>query len=401
MDKKIAVCIVLIVVVIAAVAIYAVSLDDDSNDNKETRDPTALVEKEDKSSLGGWYSWNPYVLKVRSAYIAYSPSAVTALEELYEGVYGEVPETSISASQIPSQYQTNFTSKISGSYSSGGLTIVNAYNIETGTAGDFSQTITSKPGTIISCSATTNDTIYYCLCQKYGEVPYSGNTPKAEVALWNMIYAGTDSATTKYENNFDITVPDSVVRLGGDSSKLDTSRLITACYDACQKYGSCMVFMSDAIPAYFTADKLADIQQIVKNTNTTFVFFGSSSINETLACTELISSLADLQNEGKSVIENAQVKIYSIKKAVDEYNEAGGKQLKVYMEAASGKAASTKTIIGSLFAILGWQNIFVSDTTSYAVLGDLEVVKAQPDIIVFYDEKSDKRTVQEQMRITA
>lgn len=398
MDKKIAICIVVIVVVVAAVAVYAVSLDDD-DDNKETRDPTQLVEKEDKSSLGGWYTWNPYVLKVPSAYIAYSPSVVTALTDMFEGVYGELPEADISADKIPAEYQTNFTSTVSGSYATGGVTFQNPYNLDTLKEETVSVTVTEKPGTIISYSATTNDTLYYSLCVKYGEVPYSGNTPKATAALWDMIYAGSNSATTKYEKSYGITCPDTVIRLGVETASLDVSLLMKTCYDACEKYGSCMVFMSDAIPPKLNADKLAALQEIVKNSKTTFVFFGSSSINETLACAESISTLADLKDESKTVIEDAQLKIYSVKKAVDEYKNAGGTQLTVYMEAGSGKAAPQTSIIGSLFDILYWKNISTSEK-SWVVLGDVEVVKAQPDIIVFYNEVTDSRTIEEQMRVT-
>ena len=358
-----------------------------------------LKEKEDKSSLGGWYSWHPYLLEAKYAFITYTPSIATLLVDLYEGVYGDLPEATISASEIPEKYQTNYESRVSGSYATGGVSFYSGYDLMNSSDGDVLETLTSKPGTIISFSGSTNDTIYNLLCQKYGEVPYSGNSPKSEAALWDMIYAGSKSATENFEKRFGLTVPESVIRLGEDASKMDTSLLMSTCYDACQKYGSCVVFMSNSIPASLSADKQADLKEIATKSNTTFYFIKSKSINDTLGCTEITGAIVDMQDEAKAVIEKAQLDIYRVKKAVDDYKQNGGEDLTVYLEANSGKGAPRGSIAGSLFKILGWENIVDSDGSSFVQLSEETIIKEKPDIIIFYDKSLDSRTIEEKMRL--
>ncbi|MBR2255625.1 MAG: ABC transporter substrate-binding protein [Candidatus Methanomethylophilaceae archaeon] len=363
-----------------------------------TEPDISLVKKADQSSKGGWYSWNPYVLEAKYAFITYTPSISTLLVDLYEDVYTPLPEADVTADKIPAEFRTDFESRVSGSYATGNLTVKSGFDLVNQKSEMVDQVIKSKPGAVISFSGSTNDTIYNLLCQKYGEVPYSGNSPKAEADLWNLIYAGSKSATENFQIRFGLTVPDSVIRLGSDSA-IDTALLIKTCTEACAKYGSCVVFMSNSIPAGLSADKLNDLKTIAENTNTTFYFVASKSINDTLACTEVTGAIMDMQPEAKKVIEKAQLDIYRVKKGVAQYQSQGDKALSVYLEASSGKGAPRGSIAGSLFKILGWENIVDSDGSSFVLLGDEKVIEMRPDIIIFYDDSLDKRSEAEQMRL--
>lgn len=59
---------------------------------------------DDDTQKGGFYSWDPTVLEVNGAYSNSTPSLLTMLDDLYEGIYGDLPSTDgIDINSIPSE----------------------------------------------------------------------------------------------------------------------------------------------------------------------------------------------------------------------------------------------------------------------------------------------------------
>lgn len=380
-NSKIAVIGVAAIIIVAA-AVAVVLTQNDNSDNQG------------ESERGGWYAWDPTVVEAKYAYISYTPSIVTQLCDFYEDVYEDLPSSDgISVSDIPDKYLMKYDSLITGE-SNEGITFTN-YDI----SNDAVKTTTTmgKPGAVVAYAGSVVDTIYQLCCQQTGEVPYSGDSDKAEGMLWDIVVAGSNSATVKFEQRFGLDVPDTVTRLGEDASKMDVSLLSATCESLCNQYGSVAVVMSQSSLSSLSADMLNALRQIEENTNTTFVLLVSGSISETLSIVDLLGGILGMETEADALISQSQIDIYNVRQSVDKYLSEGGERYTVYAETSSSKAMGSTTIIQTLFDLLAWDNI--ATESGYYVLGDEVVVDLKPDIICFYDPSQDDRTDDEKMRV--
>lgn len=348
----------------------------------------------DDTQKGGFYSWDPTVLEVNGAYSNSTPSLLTLLDDLYEGIYGKLPSTdNIDIDSIPSedlwQYEKYVTMNDDGTLS------VRTYN-SSSTGKTAPNAVTSIEGTaekVVCYTAAYVDTIYNILCSYYEED--RGNSPKADARLWEIVAGVSSDCKSALESDFNIKVPGSVLIFDLGEKLVTYSEQLAG---ECAEDENIVIFMTEynirSTNAKITEDT---VNAIEKNTNgkVKFVFLLSNSLSMVLSNTEMIGSILGIEYT-EEFISNALIDIYAIKSEIK--NMALQEKYTVYVETASGKAAGSGNLITNLLTeILGLDNIADNLTLMESKLSDEQIINSQPDVIIFYS--NDSRTMDEKMRV--
>lgn len=348
----------------------------------------------DDTQKGGFYSWDPTVLEVNGAYSNSTPSLLTLLDDLYEGIYGKLPSTdNIDIDSIPSedlwQYEKYVTMNDDGTLS------VRTYN-SSSTGKTAPNAVTSIEGTaekVVCYTAAYVDTIYNILCSYYEED--RGSSPKADARLWEIVAGVSSDCKSALESDFNIKVPGSVLIFDLGEKLVTYSEQLAG---ECAEDENIVIFMTEynirSTNAKITEDT---VNAIEKNTNgkVKFVFLLSNSLSMVLSNTEMIGSILGIEYT-EEFISNALIDIYAIKSEIK--NMALQEKYTVYVETASGKAAGSGNLITNLLTeILGLDNIADNLTLMESKLSDEQIINSQPDVIIFYS--NDSRTMDEKMRV--
>ena len=348
----------------------------------------------DDTQKGGFYSWDPTVLEVNGAYSNSTPSLLTLLDDLYEGIYGKLPSTdNININSIPSEdlwpYEKYVTINDDGTLS------VRTYN-SSSTGKTAPNAVTSIEGTaekVVCYTAAYVDTIYNILCSYYEED--RGNSPKADARLWEIVAGVSSDCKSALESDFNIKVPGSVLIFDLGEKLVTYSEQLAG---ECAEDENIVIFMTEynirSTNAKITEDT---VNAIEKNTNgkVKFVFLLSNSLSMVLSNTEMIGSILGIEYT-EEFISNALIDIYAIKSEIK--NMALQEKYTVYVETASGKAAGSGNLITNLLTeILGLDNIADNLTLMESKLSDEQIINSQPDVIIFYS--NDSRTIDEKMRV--
>lgn len=348
----------------------------------------------DDTQKGGFYSWDPTVLEVNGAYSNSTPSLLTLLDDLYEGIYGKLPSTdNINLNSIPSedlwQYEKYVTINDDGTLS------VRTYNSSsTGKTAPNAVTSIEGPAEKVVCyTAAYVDTIYNILCSYYEED--RGSSPKADARLWEIVAGVSSDCKSALESDFNIKVPGSVLIFDLGEKLVTYSEQLAG---ECAEDENIVIFMTEynirSTNAKITEDT---VNAIEKNTNgkVKFVFLLSNSLSMVLSNTEMIGSTLGIEYT-EEFISNALIDIYTIKSEIK--NMALQEKYTVYVETASGKAAGSGNLITNLLTeILGLDNIADNLTLMESKLSDEQIINSQPDVIIFYS--NDSRTMDEKMRV--
>ncbi len=348
----------------------------------------------DDTQKGGFYSWDPTVLEVNGAYSNSTPSLLTLLDDLYEGIYGKLPSTdNIDINSIPSEdlwpYEKYVTMNDDGTLS------VRTYN-SSSTGKTAPNAVTSIEGTaekVVCYTAAYVDTIYNILCSYYEED--RGNSPKADARLWEIVVGVSSDCKSALESDFNIKVPGSVLIFDLGEKLVTYSEQLAG---ECAEDENIVIFMTEynirSTNAKITGDT---VNAIEKNTNgkVKFVFLLSNSLSMVLSNTEMIGSILGIEYT-EEFISDALIDIYAIKSEIK--NMALQEKYTVYVETASGKAAGSGNLITNLLTeILGLDNIADNLTLMESKLSDEQIINSQPDVIIFYS--NDSRTMDEKMRV--
>ncbi|WP_400205767.1 hypothetical protein, partial [Candidatus Methanomassiliicoccus intestinalis] len=343
---------------------------------------------------GGFYSWDPTVLEVNGAYSNSTPSLLTMLDDLYEGIYGDLPSTDgIDINSIPSEdlwlYEKYVTVNDDGTLS------VRTYNSSsTGkTAPNAVTSIESTAEKVVCYTAAYVDTIYNILLSYYEED--MGNSPKADARLWEIVVGVSSDCKSALESDFNIKVPSSVLIFDLGEKLVTYSEQLA---NECAEDENIVIFMTE-YNIRSTNAKITEetVNSIENNTNgkVKFVFLLSNSLSMVLSNTEMIGSILGIDYT-EEFISDALVDIYAIKSEIK--NMALQEKYTVYVETASGKAAGSGNLITNLLTeILDMDNIADSLTLMESKLSDEQIINSQPDVIIFYS--NDSRTMDEKMRV--
>ncbi|WP_400153739.1 hypothetical protein [Candidatus Methanomassiliicoccus intestinalis] len=349
---------------------------------------------DDDTQKGGFYSWDPTVLEVNGAYSNSTPSLLTMLDDLYEGIYGDLPSTDgIDINSIPSEdlwlYEKYVTVNDDGTLS------VRTYNSSsTGkTAPNAVTSIESTAEKVVCYTAAYVDTIYNILLSYYEED--MGNSPKADARLWEIVVGVSSDCKSALESDFNIKVPSSVLIFDLGEKLVTYSEQLA---NECAEDENIVIFMTE-YNIRSTNAKITEetVNSIENNTNgkVKFVFLLSNSLSMVLSNTEMIGSILGIDYT-EEFISDALVDIYAIKSEIK--NMALQEKYTVYVETASGKAAGSGNLITNLLTeILDMDNIADSLTLMESKLSDEQIINSQPDVIIFYS--NDSRTMDEKMRV--
>ena len=352
-------------------------------------DTTVIVDYDMISLAGkGFYAWNPAVVTVDGNYSNCTPAFMDIAESVYKKVYGAVPDYSeITRDAIPSEYLYSYNSYVTEN-SDGTLTVKTFDNTSLGTSEAFAdKKINFTPTKILCYTDAYVDTIYMILCDYYGEEAHSGNTPKSDAKLWELITAIPESVKSGVQSKYSLAVPDSVTVIGGSQEDL---------LNYCASISSddkLIVFMSEynirsTNKSSWWATNTA-IEQ--KASNVQFIYLLSNSPAMVLSTMEMIGKVIGYDNTD-SMMTSVLAKIYVMQKAIDD----SGVKKTFYTETAAGKSVGSNTLMGGIFAsILKLDNVYDGSLMG-SKMSDEDIVKAQPDVIGFY--KADTRSLAEKMR---
>lgn len=378
MDKRIAAIACVIVVVVAAVGTYLV-LNNDSDTG-------------DESNRGGFYSWNPTVVEVNGSYSNCTPSFMTIAETVYEAVYGEIPSyDGIELSDIPEEYLYGYTDYVSEN-GDGTITVKTFDNSSVGTSEAYADKVLNfTPTQVLAYTDAYVDTIYYILCDHYGETPHSGDTNRAEEALWDLIPAMTSTVRDNVESNYGLDVPDTVTIIGTTQEDL-----VSYCSNISDD-ASLIVLMSEYNIRSTNTSSWWDTNNMIEsnNSNIQFVYILSNSPSMVLSTTEMIGEIIGYDNT-ESMMTSILAEIYVMQQAIDTMYPEGDYPT-FYIEMANGNAVGSNTLMGGVFSsILKLDNIFDGSLMGSA-MSDEDIVRAEPQVIGFYT--SDTRSMDEKMRV--
>lgn len=373
MNSK-AIAAILVVVIVAGVAYIGLS----GNSGDENR--------------GGFYQWGPTVVEVNGDYSNCTPSFMTIAETVYGSVYGEVPSyEGIGLSDIPSEYLYQYDDYTTQN-ADGTITIKTFDDTSVGTSAAYTdKTVPFTPNTVIAYTDAYVDTIYCILCDYYGEEAHSGDTDRAEAALWELVPAMTSTVRDGVESKYGLDVPDSVTVLG--TSQED---LVQYCANLPDD-ASVVVLMSEYSIRSTNSSSWWDTNNTIEsnNPNVCFVYILSNSVGMVLSTTEMIGEIIGYDNT-ESMMTSILAEIYVMQKEIDSRYPDGDTPT-FYVEQANGNAVGSNTLMGGIFAdILKLRNIFDGSLMGSAI-SDEDIVAATPDVIGFYT--SDSRSMDEKMRV--
>lgn len=379
LNTKLAAIICVTVIAIGAVATY-VAIE---NNHNSSDSPT-------ESGKGGFYSWNPTVVTVNDGYSNLTPAFMTITETVFEAVYGKIPDYSgISLSDIPEQYRYRYSDYVL-SETPGSTTVLSYDNTSKGTSEAFAKiTVPFTPTKILCYSDTYIDTIYMILCDYYGEKAHSGNSPKAEAKLWDLVPAVSADIKNSLGTKFGLTVPDHVETLG--TSK---DNLTDYCQNNIDPSDKVVIFMSEYNIRSTNSSSWWSVNQNIEknNDNIRFVYLLSNSPSMVLSTMEMIGKIIGYDNTDR-MMTSVLAEIYVMQKAIED----SGKKITFYCENASKKSVGSDTLMGGILTdILGLTNVYDGSLMG-SVLSDEKIAYSQPNLFVFY--QSDSRTLDEQMRV--
>ena len=353
-------------------------------------DTVVVVDHELASLSGkGFYAWNPSVVTVDGNYSNCTPAFMDIAESVFKKVYGAVPDYSgISRGDIPSEYLYAYNPYVAEN-SDGTLTVKTFDNTSLGTSEAFvDKVIRFTPTKVLCYTDAYVDTIYMILCDHFGETAHSGNTPKADAKLWELITAMPESVKKGVESKYGLTVPASVQIIGGAQEDL-----LGYC-GSISGDDKLIVFMSEYNIRSTNKSSWWGTNTTIegKASNIQFIYLLSNSPAMVLSTMEMVGKVIGYDNT-ESMMTSVLAKIYVMQKAIDD----SGDKKTFYVEMANGNAVGSNTLMGGIFvSVLKMDNVFDGSLMG-SKMSNEDIVKSQPEVIGFY--KADSRSMAEKMRM--
>lgn len=369
--KLVIVCAVVAIIVVAAATV-------------------AVMNSGSEKKAGGLYGLDAQVISVELGGITATPKMVSSIESLYEQVYGSYDKAGYTIEDVKndSEFWKEYCDyspvvKVNGDGS---------FTLKISTAGITREvTLDTAADTILSTGTMYMTTIYYFLCLKYGEEPYS-NEALENADLKNefqKVVAGGISLAY-VENNTEL------IEYFDPSTYLDSGQNTIANYEIETIGQNVKDLVKDErkvilLAAGRTVDDTAynSIRNTLKaNGGMEPLFISLSDIKGAFANIECIGHILGYGEYVDELIEDLQVRLYEVYRALQAQNDTH----KVYWENAYSKAVSASGMSASIMGFFGWDTSLMTGSET-----DLEkLYQEQPDIIIFYS--NDTRSMDEKMR---
>lgn len=369
--KQIAVIAVVIVIIVAAAAV-------------------ALMPRDGGEKKGGLYTLDADVVEVTMGGITASPKIVDSIESLYSDIYGDLVDDTLTIEDAMADtafwdkyctYEPMITDNGDGTFTVVSTDGKNPVEIELG--------VMDK---MISTSTIYLTTIYYLVCMKYGETPYSEEAlaNEALVAEYQRVVAGGTTldyirTNTELRDYFDA---DKYIDGGANTlSNYETETLAQNIKDAGSDGSNVVLIASGGMRASSVNLPLVD-ETVRAAGGQAGIFLSVTDIPEAFASIELLGYLFGYGDYVEPMIQDLQERLYKIYYSLQNTEETH----KIYWETYDGTSVRLSGMSGEIVDFFGWDDSLVTG-------GEVDtetILMEKPDILIFYT--NDQRSDDEKMR---
>ena len=370
--KQIATIAAVIVIIVAAAAVAVLS----QNNGGEKK--------------GGLYTLDADVVEVTMGGITASPKIVDSIESLYSDIYGELTDDALTIEDAMADtafwekyctYEPMITDNGDGTYTVVSTDGKNPVEIELG--------VMDK---MISTSTIYLTTIYYLVCMKYGETPYSDEALANEelVAEYQRVVAGGTTldyigTNTELRDYFDA---DRYIDGGANTlSNYETETLAQNIKDASADGSKTVLIASGGMRA--SSVDLPFIDRTVRAAGgQAGIFLSVTDIPQAFASIELLGYLFGYGEYVEPMIQDLQERLYKVYYSLQNTDETH----KIYWETYDGTSVRLSGMSGEIVDFFGWDDSLVTG-------GEVDterILMEKPDILIFYT--NDQRSDGEKMR---
>ena len=370
--KQIATIAAVIVIIVAAAAVAVIS----QNNGGEKK--------------GGLYTLDADVVEVTMGGITASPKIVDSIESLYSDIYGELTDDTLTIEDAMADtafwekyctYEPMITDNGDGTYTVVSTDGKNPVEIELG--------VMDK---MISTSTIYLTTIYYLVCMKYSETPYSDEVLANEelVAEYQRVVAGGTTldyigTNTELRDYFDA---DRYIDGGANTlSNYETETLAQNIKDASADGSKTVLIASGGMRA--SSVDLPFIDRTVRAAGgQAGIFLSVTDIPQAFASIELLGYLFGYGEYVEPMIQDLQERLYKVYYSLQNTDETH----KIYWETYDGTSVRLSGMSGEIVDFFGWDDSLVTG-------GEVDterILMEKPDILIFYT--NDQRSDDEKMR---
>ena len=370
--KQIATIAAVIVIIVAAAAVAVLS---QSNGGEKK---------------GGLYTLDADVVEVTMGGITASPKIVDSIESLYSDIYGELTDDALTIEDAMADtafwekyctYEPMITDNDDGTYTVVSTDGKNPVEIELG--------VMDK---MISTSTIYLTTIYYLVCMKYGETPYSDEALANEelVAEYQRVVAGGTTldyieTNTELRDYFDAN---RYIDGGANTlSNYETETLAQNIKDASADGSKTVLIASGGMRA--SSVDLPFIDRTVRAAGgQAGIFLSVTDIPQAFASIELLGYLFGYGEYVEPMIQDLQERLYKVYYSLQNTDETH----KIYWETYDGTSVRLSGMSGEIVDFFGWDDSLVTG-------GEVDterILMEKPDILIFYT--NDQRSDDEKMR---
>lgn len=257
---------------------------------------------------------------------------------------------------------------------------------------DYETLQLQKCDRLVGTSTIYMTTIYYLLCEKYEEKPYSAEAlaNKDLVNEFQFVVAGGTPLKYIQEHTELGDYFDKSKYYEGNSASLrsyEKETMMQNVADAVSDKNYRVLFMGSYVGNSKMAADYTQVREDVKSAGAVEAIFPSTTDFKTsFAGIELVAYLFGYEKYVDGLISDLQTQLYDVYVTVQEKEDPSDQKV-CYWESGSGKSVKMKGMAGSIIEFLGWKSLY-----SKATAQDTEaIIAAQPDIIIFYtnDTRSD------------
>ena len=243
---------------------------------------------------------------------------------------------------------------------------------------------------LVGTSTIYMTSIYYLLCEKYHETPYSDGAlhNTALVNEFQFVVAGGTPLDYIKDNTELYPYFDSSKYYDGGSASLknyDSEKMMQNVADAVGEEHYRVLFMGSYVTSASMAADYPTVRANVKSAGAVeAVFPETTDFLSSFAGIELVAYLFGYEEYVADLISHLQTDLYNVYKTAKASDKYG--TLKCYWEGNSGKSVKMSGMSSSIIDFLGWNSIY-----SKSVAQDTEdIISKEPDVIIFYT--NDTRT---------
>ena len=249
----------------------------------------------------------------------------------------------------------------------------------------------NKCDRLVGTSTIYMTSIYYLLCEKYKEVPYSAAAlqNKDLVEEFQFVVAGGTQLSYIKDNTELYPYFDSSKYLDGGTASLksyDSEKMMQNVADAVGKENYRVLFMGSYVTSASMAADYVAVRANVKSAGAVEAIFPETTdFLSSFAGIELVAYLFGYEKYVDGLISHLQTDLYNVYKTVKASEKCG--HLKCYWEGNSGKSVKMSGMSKSIIDFLGWNSIYAKSVQQNTE----DIISKEPDVIIFYsnDTRSD------------